>query len=105
MLDVKRLYWNTRAFRGVKRKGKCPYEHLGLKLASYDFWSLLKEEFSRALEEQKTQAKAELIARCLDLTSVKPGSSDLGRCQPYRFRPMSHYFLDPFSASNHFLIS
>ena len=63
MLDVKRLYWNTRAFRGGKRKGKCPYEHLGLKLASYDFWSLLKEEFSRALEEQKAQAKAKLIAR------------------------------------------
>ncbi|MGA9923644.1 MAG: hypothetical protein WBQ29_09585, partial [Isosphaeraceae bacterium] len=63
MLDVKRLYWNTRAFRGGKRKGKCPYEHLGLKLASYDFWSLLKEEFSRALEEQKAQAKAKLRAR------------------------------------------
>ena len=63
MLDVKRLYWNTRAFRGGKRKGKCPYEHLGLKLASYDFWSLLKEKFSRALEEQKAQAKAKLIAR------------------------------------------
>src|SRR5271157_2913122 len=63
MLDVKRLYWNTRTFRGGKRKGKCPYEHLGLKLTSYDFWSLLKEEFSRALEEQKAQAKAKLIAR------------------------------------------
>jgi len=36
---------------------------LGLKLASYDFWSLLKEEFSRALEEQEAQAKAKLIAR------------------------------------------
>src|SRR5208337_3686247 len=34
MLDVKRLYWNTRAFRGGKRKGKCPYEHLGLKLGA-----------------------------------------------------------------------
>ena len=75
MLDVKRLYWNTRAFRGGKRKGKCPYEHLGLKLTSYDFWSLLKEEFSRALEEQKAQAKAKLIAGRLDLTSVEPGSA------------------------------
>ena len=46
MLDLKRLYWNTRVFRGGKRKGKCPYEHLGLKLASYDFWDLLKDEFS-----------------------------------------------------------
>ena len=50
-------------FRGGKRKGKCPYEHLGLKLANYDFWSLLKEEFSRALEEQKAHAKAKLRAR------------------------------------------
>jgi hypothetical protein len=58
MLDVKRLYWNTRVFRGGKRKGKCPYEHLGLKLASYDFWDLLKDEFSTALEEEKAQAKA-----------------------------------------------
>jgi len=38
-------------------------EFLDSLLASYDFWSLLKEEFSRALEEQKAQAKAKLIAR------------------------------------------
>ena len=63
MLDVKRLYWNTRVFRGGKRKGKCPYEHLGLKLASYDFWDLLKDEFSTALEEEKAQAKAKPKAR------------------------------------------
>ena len=41
MLDLKRLYWNTRVFRGGKRKGRCPYEHLGLKLPSYRFWDLL----------------------------------------------------------------
>ena len=62
MIDLKRLYWNTRVFRGGKRKGKCPYEHLGLKLASYDFWSLLEDEFSTALEEAKAQAKAKLKA-------------------------------------------
>ena len=45
MLDLKRLYWNCREFRGGKRKGKCPYEHLGLKLPSYEFWDLLQEEF------------------------------------------------------------
>jgi hypothetical protein len=44
MLDVKRLYWNTRAFRRGKRKGRCPYEHAGLKLASYDFWALIQAE-------------------------------------------------------------
>jgi AcrR family transcriptional regulator len=42
MLDLKRLYWNTRVFRGGKRKGQCPYQHLGLKLQSYDFWTLLQ---------------------------------------------------------------
>jgi len=63
MLDLKRLYWNCRVFRGGKRKGKCPYEHLGLKLASYDFWSLLQDEFATALDEAKAQEKAKLKPR------------------------------------------
>jgi hypothetical protein len=42
LLDLKRLYWNTRVFRGGKRKGRCPYEHLGLKLPTYRFWNLLQ---------------------------------------------------------------
>jgi hypothetical protein len=41
LLDLKRLYWNCRAFREGKRRGRCPYEHLGLKLTSYRFWDLL----------------------------------------------------------------
>jgi hypothetical protein len=58
MLDLKRLYWNTRAFRSGKREGRCPYEHLGLGLPEYDFWGLLQGEFSAAMEEAKAQAKA-----------------------------------------------
>ena len=42
LLDLKRLYWNSRAFREGKRRGRCPYEHLGLRLPSYDFWALLR---------------------------------------------------------------
>ncbi len=42
LLDLKRLYWNCRGFRAGKRRGRCPYEHLGLKLPSYDFWSVLR---------------------------------------------------------------
>jgi hypothetical protein len=42
MRDLKRLYLNCREFRGGKRKGKCPYEHLGLKLPRYEFWELLE---------------------------------------------------------------
>jgi hypothetical protein len=35
LLDLKRLYWNSRPFREGKRKGRCPYELLGLRLPSY----------------------------------------------------------------------
>jgi hypothetical protein len=41
LLDLKRLYWNSRPFREGKRKGRCPYELLGLGLPSSDFWTLL----------------------------------------------------------------
>ena len=46
MLDLKRLYWNTREFREGKRKGRCPYQLLGLSLPRCDFWSLLQAELS-----------------------------------------------------------
>jgi hypothetical protein len=42
LLDLKRLYWNCRAFREGKRKKRCPYELLGLTLPSYDPWALLE---------------------------------------------------------------
>ena len=62
MLDVKRLYWNCRVFRGGKRKGRCPYEHMGLKLPSYDFWGLLQVEMITAFAEAKAEAKAKTEA-------------------------------------------
>ncbi len=62
MLDLKRLYWNSRVFRGGKRKGLCPYEHLGLKLPSYDFCTLLEAEMSTAVTEAKAVAKAKIAA-------------------------------------------
>jgi hypothetical protein len=46
MLDLKRLYWNCRAFRDGKRRGRSPYEHLGLPIARYDFWSVLGMELT-----------------------------------------------------------
>jgi hypothetical protein len=57
MLDRKRLYWNTRVFGGGKRRGRCPYEHLGLGLPSYRFWSLLRDEMITAIDEAKAKAK------------------------------------------------
>jgi hypothetical protein len=48
MLDLKRLYWNTRAFQGGKRKARCPYQLLGLSPACDNFWSLLQAEMGPA---------------------------------------------------------
>jgi len=42
MLDLKRLYWNCRVFREGQRKGRSPYELLGLKLPPLDWWQLLQ---------------------------------------------------------------
>jgi hypothetical protein len=44
MLDLKRLYWNCRVFREGKRKGRSPYDLLGLKLPISDWWQLLQVE-------------------------------------------------------------
>jgi hypothetical protein len=56
MLDLKRLYWNTRVFRGGKRKGRCPYQHLGLTLPRYDFWGLLQDERNTAVATAPAEA-------------------------------------------------
>jgi hypothetical protein len=43
LLDLKRLYWNCHTFRTGRRKGKSPYERLGLKLPEgADWWELSK---------------------------------------------------------------
>jgi hypothetical protein len=62
MLDLKRLYWNCRVFRGGKRKGLCPCEHLGMKLPTYDFWTLLHPEIGPAFMEAKAKAKLQALA-------------------------------------------
>ena len=43
LLDWKRLYWNCHTFRTGRRKGKSPYERLGLKLPEgMDWWERTK---------------------------------------------------------------
>jgi hypothetical protein len=57
MLDLKRLSWNTRAFRGGKRKGRCPYEHLGVTAAGSGFWGLVGAELSVARPAGEPKAR------------------------------------------------
>jgi hypothetical protein len=51
LLDLKRLYWNTRVLGSGRRRGKCPYQLLGVPLPSYDFWTLLQSDTEK-LEQQ-----------------------------------------------------
>jgi hypothetical protein len=55
LLDLKRLYWNCRVFRHGKRKGSCPYELLGLKLPTHDWWTLLHMDPKELEQELLTQ--------------------------------------------------
>jgi hypothetical protein len=54
MLDLKRLYWNCRPFRCGKRKGKSPYQWLGVPLPTYDFWELLQRDPTQLAQELST---------------------------------------------------
>ena len=58
LLDLKRLYWNSRAFRTGRRRGKTPYELLGLALPASDWWELLR----LSPEELRRQLSAPTIA-------------------------------------------
>jgi hypothetical protein len=59
MLDLKRLYWNTHAFRSGPRKDVCPYQRLGLKLPSYDFWERLKSDPKELTQKLSTTGNTE----------------------------------------------
>jgi tetratricopeptide (TPR) repeat protein len=59
LIDLKRLYWNCRAFAQGKRKKQCPYQHLGLRLPTYDWWELLQmspDELEQKLSSTKLAA-------------------------------------------------
>ena len=55
MLDLKRLYWHCRVFREGKRKGRSPYELLGLKLPTSDWWHLLQMDPQELEQKLLTQ--------------------------------------------------
>jgi hypothetical protein len=55
MLDLKRLYWNTRAFRAGKREGQCPYRLLGAAMPTFEFWKLLNMDPAKLDEQLSSQ--------------------------------------------------
>jgi hypothetical protein len=58
MLDLKRLYWNCRSFRSGKRKGRSPYELLGLALPTTDWWQLLHAPPSELMQQSSSSGVA-----------------------------------------------
>jgi hypothetical protein len=58
MLDLKRLYWNSRPFRSGPRKDVCPYQALGLNLPTFDFWGLLQADPVEMTQQLSTQRDA-----------------------------------------------
>lgn len=58
LLDLKRLYWNCRRFVSGKRRKRCPYEHLGLRLPSYDPWELLQSDPDDLKQQLSSQGVA-----------------------------------------------
>lgn len=59
MPDLKRLYWNCRAFRSGPRNGACPYRALGLDLPTYDFWELLHADPAQLAQQLSSPRVAE----------------------------------------------
>ena len=55
MLNLKRLYWNCHAVRSGRRKNSCPYQLLGLPLASFAFWDLLQADPARLTQKLSGQ--------------------------------------------------
>jgi len=58
LLDLKRLWWNCRTFREGKRRGRSPYQHLGLQLPTCDFWELLQMDPEDLLQKVSTHEVA-----------------------------------------------
>jgi hypothetical protein len=54
LLDLKRLYWNTRVRKSGRRKGKSPYQLLGVPLPSDDFWTLLQAGQEKRVQQVST---------------------------------------------------
>src|SRR6516225_583883 len=55
MLDLKRVYWNCRPFTHGKRRGVCPYQLLGLRLPTDDWWALLQMAPEVLVQKLSTQ--------------------------------------------------
>ena len=56
MLDLKRLFWNCRAFTHGRRRGASPYQLLGLNLPTDDWWELLQMDPEALHQKLSTQA-------------------------------------------------
>jgi hypothetical protein len=58
LLDLKRLFWNCRAFTHGRRRGASPYQLLGLNLPTDDWWELFQMDPDVLRQKLSTQEVA-----------------------------------------------
>lgn len=58
MLNLKRLYWNCRPLQSGKRRGRCPYDLLGLRLPTTDWWQLLHAPLADSTQQPSSSEVA-----------------------------------------------
>jgi len=58
MVDLKRLFWNCRAFTHGMRRGASPYQLLGLNLPTDNWWELLQMDPDVLRQKLSTQEVA-----------------------------------------------
>jgi len=57
-LDLKCVFWHCRPLTHGKRCGACPYQLLGLRLPTHDWWELLQTEPEELRQKLSTQEVA-----------------------------------------------
>jgi hypothetical protein len=59
MLDLKRLYRNTRRFRSGPREDLSTYRALGLELPRFEFWESLQSDPEKLAQKLSTSRNPE----------------------------------------------
>jgi hypothetical protein len=62
LLDLKRLWWNCHRFSSGRRAKACPYQLVGLRLPTYDFWQLLQLDVPTLRDRLKQELSSEELA-------------------------------------------
>jgi alkylhydroperoxidase family enzyme len=84
LLNLKRLYWNLRRFRVGRRRGKTPYEILGLPMPEGGWWQLLKLTPAQLLQHLSAQEDTSSIVVMAEVVGRKWVAAEDGAATCWR---------------------